>query len=115
MSVKVQTTFKLEDFPFDLALEVLSEQEKHIYVEEKSRKQQQSSAGTSADEVQVLVRCNCSVYTPCPQISYATPRRVPFVANHNICASIANTHTRLCVFCQRSLNGFQNSPKVLVR
>ena len=55
MSVKVQTTFKLEDFPFDLALDVLSEQEKLRYVEEKGRKQQQSTAGTSAIEVQVLV------------------------------------------------------------
>ena len=53
--MRVETTFKLEDFPFDLALEVLSEQEKHVSLEEKSRNPQQSTAGTTADEVPVLV------------------------------------------------------------
>ena len=38
----------MEDFPFDLALEVLRAQEDR-YVEEKSRKQQQSTGGASDD------------------------------------------------------------------
>ena len=36
--VDVQTSFTVEDFPFDLALEVLRAQEKDRYVEEKGRK-----------------------------------------------------------------------------
>ena len=46
--VDVQTSFTVEDFPFDLALEVLRAQEDR-YVEEKSRKQQQSTGGASGD------------------------------------------------------------------
>ena len=48
MRVNVQTTFELADFPFDLGLEVISAQEKERYAAEKSRKEQRSTAGTSA-------------------------------------------------------------------
>ena len=47
MRVKVQT-FELADFLFDLALEVLSAQEKERYAAEQSRRQQRSTASTSA-------------------------------------------------------------------